>query len=99
MNCYESDIAFSMATDYNPNCPSLSLPFVGSLAVHRMGLDPLAALVAVTRNPATTLGKNNIYHRGTIEEGRKSSMLILNSKYPEAWISSFGTMNSFNMIN
>lgn len=99
VNCYESDIAFSMATDYNPNCPSLSLPFVGSLAVHRMGLDPLAALVAVTRNPATTLEKNNIYHRGTIEEGRKSSMLILNSKYPEAWISSFGTMNSFKMIN
>ncbi|MAV94771.1 MAG: imidazolonepropionase [Euryarchaeota archaeon] len=97
--CYDSDYAFSMATDYNPNCPSLSLPFVGSLAVHRMGLDPLAALVSVTRNPATTLGKNGNEHRGTIEIGLKSSMLLLNSKNTESWISTFGSMNNFKMIN
>lgn len=97
--CYNSEFAFSMATDYNPNCPSLSLPFVGSLAVHRMGLDPLAALVAVTRNPATTLGQEGNEHRGTIEIGMKSSMLMMDSKNPEAWISSFGSMNNFTMIN
>ena len=97
--CYDSDYVFSMATDYNPNCPSLSLPFVGSLAVHRMGLDPLAALVAVTRNPATTMGQDGNEHRGTIEIGMKSSMLIMNSKNPESWISSFGSMNNFSMIN
>lgn len=97
--CYDSELAFSMATDYNPNCPSLSLPFVGSLAVHRMGLDPLAALVAVTRNPATTMEQSGKEHRGTIEIGMKSSMLIMDSKNPEAWISSFGSMNNFSMIN
>ena len=97
--CYDSGYAFSMATDYNPNCPSLSLPFVGSLAVHRMGLDPLAALVAVTRNPATTMGQHGNEHRGTIEIGMKSSMLIMNSKNLESWISSFGSTSNFSMIN
>ena len=97
--CYDSELAFSMATDYNPNCPSLSLPFVGSLAVHRMGLDPLAALVAVTRNPATTMEQSGKEHRGTIEIGMRSSMLLMDSKNPEAWISSFGSMNNFFMIN
>jgi len=97
--CYDSGYAFSMATDYNPNCPSLSLPFVGSLAVHRMGLDPLAALVAVTRNPATTMGQHANEHRGTIEIGMKSSMLIMDSKNLESWVSSFGSTNNFSMIN
>ena len=98
-DCYDSGFAFSMATDFNPNCPTLSLPFVGSLAVHRMGLDPLAALVAVTRNPASTMSQGGKEHRGTIEVGKQSSMVILNSKNIEAWISSFGSTNQFKMIN
>jgi imidazolonepropionase-like amidohydrolase len=64
-----------------------------------MGLDPLASLVAVTRNPATTMGQLGNEHRGTIEIGMKSSILMMNSKNPESWISSFGSMNNFSMIN
>ena len=97
--CEEKGLAFSMASDYNPNCPSLSIPFVGSLAVHRMGLNPLTALVSVTRNPGTTLSQNIEKHNGTIEIGRSSSILVLPSENVESWVSSFGTMNNLQMIN
>ena len=97
--CEEMGLAFSMASDYNPNCPSLSIPFVGSLAVHRMGLNPLTALVSVTRNPGTTLSQNIEKHNGTIEIGRSSSILVLPSENVESWVSSFGTMNNLQMIN
>ena len=97
--CEENDIAFAMASDYNPNCPSLSMPFVGSLAVHRMGLNPLSALVSVTRNPGTTLSQDVEKHNGTIEIGRNCSILVLPSKNIESWVSSFGSMNNLRMIN
>ena len=97
-DCYDSGFAFSMATDFNPNCPTLSLPFVGSLAVHRMGLDPLAALVAVTRNPASTMSQGGKEHRGTIEVGKQSTRVILTPNNIDARSSSFGSPNQFNMI-
>ena len=97
--CLDAEIAFSMASDYNPNCPSLSMSFVGSLAVHRMGLDPLAALVSITRNPGTTLSQVREKHNGTIEVGRASTILILKSKNIESWVGSFGTTTNHIMIN
>ena len=39
---------WSIATDFNPNCNILSLPFIGSLLVHRNKVDPLATLAAAT---------------------------------------------------
>jgi len=85
-NCIENDWAFSLASDFNPNYNSQSIPFVGSLATHRLGVSPLEALVAVTRNPATTLFDNNAHDTpGTIRVGGPADMLIINSKEIDGW--------------
>ena len=84
--CVENDWAFSLATDFNPNCRTLSIPFVGSLATHRLGLSPLEALASVTRNPASTLTKSvNGKLPGSIREGGPADILILDSEYIESW--------------
>ena len=53
--CIDEGWKFSVATDFNPNCPIISLPLIGSILSHRMSLDPLESLIAVTRNPASTI--------------------------------------------
>jgi imidazolonepropionase len=84
--CVEEAWRFSLATDFNPNCRSLSIPFVGSLATHRMGLDPLAALVAVTRNPATTLHDSDDRSiPGSLREGGPADLIIINSTDVDGW--------------
>ena len=84
--CIENKWAFSLATDFNPNCRTLSMPFVGSLATHRLGLSPMEALVAVTRNPATTLLNSTEGEvTGSIREGGPADLLILDSPYIDSW--------------
>ena len=85
--CIENNWPFSLATDFNPNCRTLSMPFVGSLATHRLGLSPIEALVAVTRNPATTLLNSTLGQQvtGSIREGGPADLLILDSQYIDAW--------------
>jgi imidazolonepropionase len=85
-SCVDNNWQFSLATDFNPNCRTLSIPFVGSLATHRLNLSPLEALVAVTRNPATTLIETTDLHvPGSIREGGPADLLILNSEHIDAW--------------
>ena len=76
---------FSFASDFNPNCRTLSLPFMGSIAVQRCGLDPLIALSAVTVNPAKTLDRNDGLEQGVIKEGGICNLNILNSEFWQAW--------------
>ena len=84
--CIENNWLFSLATDFNPNCRTLSIHFVGSLATHRLGLSPLEALVAVTRNPATTLLNSTPGQvTGSIREGGPADLLLLDSQYIDAW--------------
>ncbi|MBT3654381.1 MAG: imidazolonepropionase [Euryarchaeota archaeon] len=83
--CLDNNWAFGFATDYNPNCNTISLPFVGSLATHRLNLDPLAALVAVTRNPASSLNLKEEEIRGSIREGGIADLNILKSNYIDGW--------------
>ena len=62
------------------------MPFVGSLATHRLGLSPIEALVAVTRNPATTLlNSTDGPLSGSIRQGGPADLLILDSEYIDAW--------------
>ena len=85
-HCLDENWQFSLATDFNPNCRSLSIPFVGSLATHRIGISPLAALAAVTRNPATSLIRNeDDLVAGSIREGGPGDLLILSSNDPDSW--------------
>ena len=76
---------FSFGSDFNPNCRTLSLPFMGSIAVQRCGLDPLIALSAVTVNPAKTLDRNDGLEQGVIKEGGICNLNILNSEFWQAW--------------
>ena len=76
---------FSFGSDFNPNCRTLSLPFMGSIAVQRCGLDPLIALSAVTVNPAKTLDRNDGLEQGVIKEGAVCNLNILNSEFWQAW--------------
>ena len=104
--CVENDWAFSLATDFNPNCRTLSIPFVGSLATHRLGLSPIEALASVTRNPASTLTKSvNGKLPGSIREGGPADIVILDSVYIESWCQMpgdnpiFKTVKSGNFVN
>jgi len=81
--CIEHEWAFSIATDYNPNCRILSMPFVGSLVTTRLGMDPFAALVTATRNPSTTLGQPDI--SGTITEDSRADLNIIWSDSVDGW--------------
>ena len=89
--CIEEDWPFSFATDFNPNCPITSLPMIGSLATHRMGIDPIAALAAVTRNPASTMFQDGDDIRGVIAEGRIADLNILWSSSADSWCQTPGT--------
>jgi len=82
-DCIENNWPFSIASDYNPNCRILSMPFIGNLATSRTGLDPFAALVASTRNPSTTLDDPEI--TGTIVENSRADINILWSQYVDGW--------------
>ena len=83
--CLDNNWIFSLATDFNPNCQTLSLPFVSSLATHRIGIDPLTALVACTRNPASTLNEELENCVGSIHVGGPADFNILNSKSIDYW--------------
>jgi imidazolonepropionase len=90
-DCLENNWNFSLATDFNPNCQTLSLPFVASLATHRLGIDPLAALVACSRNPASTLNSELEHNVGSIYEGGPADINILKSKFVDYWCQTPGT--------
>ncbi len=83
--CLENNWIFSLATDFNPNCQTLSLPFIASLATHRIGIDPLTALVACTRNPASTLNDELENCVGSINVGGPADFNILNAKSIDYW--------------
>ena len=76
---------FSFGSDFNPNCRTLSLPFMGSIAVQRGNLDPLIALAAVTVNPSKTVDRADGLTQGRIVEGAVCNFNILNSEYWQAW--------------
>ena len=81
--CIEEGWKWSLASDFNPNCRSLSIPFVGSLAVHRMRIPPIAALIAVTANAASTLnGKEGV---GKLIEGGVADLNILRTNSADGW--------------
>ena len=82
--CVENEWAWSLASDFNPNCQSLSMPMAGSLAAHRMGVDPLEALAASTINPATTMDNGSIVD-GIIGIGAKANFNVLHSHLIESW--------------
>ena len=88
--CIDEEWPWTIATDFNPNCKSLSIPMAGSLVTHRLKIDPLAALAAVTRNPATALNTGTDSLQGIITEGAIANFSQLNSEVVESWCQSPG---------
>ena len=88
--CITEDWPFSIATDFNPNCPITSLPLIGSFVTHRLGVDPIASLVAVTRNPASTMFEKE-EPRGIISEGGIADMNVLWSSSVDSWCQTPGS--------
>lgn len=82
---------WSIATDFNPNCNILSLPFIGSLLVHRNKVDPLAALVAASRNPSETTPHPSGLTHGRIEVGAVANLNVINGVQWESWCNQPGS--------
>ena len=87
--CIDEEWPWTIATDFNPNCQSLSIPMTGSLVTHRLNIDPIAALAAVTRNPATGLDQSR-FTQGIIAEGAIANFNELKSPHVESWCQSPG---------
>ena len=81
----ENNIPFTLATDFNPNCYINSIPFIGSLAVQRNGIDPYNALSCVTRLAAKSTPRCDGLQHGVIQKGAIASFNVLKSKHWESW--------------
>jgi len=76
----EEKIPYTLASDFNPNCRTLSLPFMTSLMVQRCGVHPLAALGAVTVRAAETTPHPSGRVHGQIIEGSVANLNIVDGK-------------------
>jgi len=77
-------VPYTLATDFNPNCQTLSLPFMMSLMVQRCGVHPLDALRAVTVNAAKTTPHPTGLVHGQIKEGAIANLNILQTQHWES---------------
>ena len=80
----EHDLRFTLASDFNPNCRTMSLPFMASLMVQRCGMHPLVALAAITVNAAKTTPHPSGASHGTIVEGGVANFNIVDGPNWEA---------------
>lgn len=83
--CLDNDILWSVASDFNPNCQTLSLPFIGSILVQRNDISPITALAACTVNSAKTTPHPSGLTHGSIIEGSIANLNILDSPWLESW--------------
>ncbi len=83
--CTENVWAWSIATDFNPNCRTLSLPFISSILVQRNDISPITALAASTRNSAETTPHPSGLKHGQIVEGGVANLNIVDGIFWEAW--------------
>jgi len=79
----EAGAAVGLATDYNPGTsPTLSMPFVLSLACTHMKMSPQEAIAAATINGAWAVNLN--HRKGSIEPGKDADLAIFDvSDYRE----------------
>ena len=75
----DAGVAIALATDYNPgSSPTLSMPFVLSLACTHMKMSPGEAIAAATINGACALRMQR--HKGSIEPGKDADLALFDVK-------------------
>ena len=67
----------ALATDFNPNCMTESMPFIIALAGYNMRMTPSEALAAATINAACAIGKEN--EVGSLQPGKNADITILDA--------------------
>jgi imidazolonepropionase len=77
----EMGLPVALATDFNPNCANESMFFTIALACYKMKMHPREAISAATINGAHALGKSKTL--GSIEEGKRADIIILDCPNPE----------------
>lgn len=80
----DQEVPFTLATDFNPNCQTLSLPFMCSLMVQRSQVHPLKAIEAVTVSAARTTPHPSGLPHGVIAEGAVANFNIVDGPNWEA---------------
>lgn len=68
-------VPVALATDFNPNCYSQSMPFAMSLACVEMGMTPSQALGSATRNAALAIDRDD--GTGTLKPGSPGDLVVL----------------------
>ncbi len=89
--CIENSWPWTLASDFNPNCDSLSIPFTANLAVTNCGIDPVEALVGCTRNAASGMDHPDGLDTGMIRPGAAASLNILPGGHVDGWCQNTGT--------
>jgi len=84
----EMGLPVALATDFNPNCANESLFFTIALACHKLRMHPREAITAVTINAAHALDCGHSI--GSIEQGKKADIIILDCPTPEYLAYRFG---------
>ncbi len=89
-NLIDGGVAVALATDYNPgSSPTLSMPFVLSLACTHLKMSPAEAITAATINGAWALRLQE--RKGSIEPGRDADLAVFDvTDYREVayWVAS-----------
>jgi imidazolonepropionase len=71
----EAGATVALASDFNPgSCATPNLPLIMTIACSQMGMDPLEALVAATRNGARALRLDD--GRGTLAFGAPADLVL-----------------------
>lgn len=73
----EKGVPIALATDFNPNAWTQSMPFVISLACYNMKLTPQEAVVASTINAAWAIGMEKKV--GSLEPGKQADIIIIDA--------------------
>ena len=74
----EAGAAIAIGTDFNPNCPVLTMPTVLQWAVFELRLTPEEALSAATTNAAYAIGRGD--RVGRIQPGYHANLLVHHHK-------------------
>ena len=84
-HCLDNEWVWTIASDFNPNCRTLSLPFISSILVQRNEISPITSLAACTRNSAMTTPHPSGLTHGQIVEGGIANLNIIDGPWWEAW--------------